>query len=266
MPKDWDDEYANSPHIPGAEAIRARFAPDAAAFRAGAAARLDVPYGTGARERFDLFLPQGTPKGLAVYIHGGYWMMSDKSEWSHFAAGCVARGFALAMPTYELAPAARLASIARQVASSIGAAAGEIAGPIVITGHSAGGQLAARLMSGAPLLPKPVLSRVRRVVAISGLFDLRPLMRTRMNETLKIDLAEAHAESPALLEPLEGPVFVAWIGGIERPEFMRQAALIANVWSGFDVRREHRWRPGATISTSRALKDPESDLVAALVG
>lgn len=266
MAKDWDDEYANSPHIPGAEAIRARFAPDAAAFRAAASARLDIPYGGGAREKFDLFLPQATPKGLAVYIHGGYWMMSGKSEWSHFAAGCVARGYAVALPSYDLAPGARIGAIARQAAAAICAAAAEVAGPICVTGHSAGGHLAARLIAGAPLLPEPVMARVRRVVAISGIFDLRPLMRTAMNETLKLDLAEARAESPALLEPLPGPDFVAWAGGAERPEFLRQTALIANVWSGFDLSARAHIAPGRHhFDVIDALKDPGSGLLAALL-
>jgi arylformamidase len=39
-------------------------------------------------------------------------------------------------------------------------------------------------------------------MSISGVHDLRPMLRTAMNQSLKIDMAEAHAESPALLEPV----------------------------------------------------------------
>ncbi len=267
MPKDWDDAYANSAHIPGAEAIAAAWAPDAAAFRAKARARLDVPYGPGAREKFDLFLPKGAQRGLVVFIHGGYWMQFDKSSWSHFAAGPAERGFACAVPSYDLAPAARIGAIARQAAAAIVAAAREAAGPVVLTGHSAGGHLVARMMCGAPLLPVGVFARVRRVVAISGLFDLRPFMRTKMNETLKIDLAETHAESPALLEPIAGPELVAWVGERERPEFRRQSALIANVWSGFDVAAREVVAPGRHhFDVIDPLRDPASALVETLVG
>lgn len=267
MPRDWDDAYANSAHIPGAETIAAAWAPDAAAYRAKAHARLDVPYGPGARQKFDLFLPEGVPKGLVVFIHGGYWMLFDKSSWSHFATGPLERGFACAVPSYELAPAARVGAIARQMAAAIVAAAREVAGPIFLTGHSAGGHLAARMMCGTPLLPAEVFARVKRVVAISGLFDLRPFMRTKMNESLKLDLAETRAESPALLEPIAGSDFVAWVGENERPEFRRQSALIANAWSGFDVAAREAIAPGRHhFDVIDPMRDPASALVEALVG
>lgn len=57
-------------------------------------------------------------------------------------------------------------------------------------------------------------------------------MRTAMNETLRIDEAEALAESPVLLRPIEGICLTCWVGGAERAEFVRQNALLANIWTG----------------------------------
>ncbi|MBP0645243.1 hypothetical protein J8J17_25980, partial [Mycobacterium tuberculosis] len=74
----------------------------------------------------------------------------------------------------------------------------------------------------------------RKTVPISALGDLRPLMKTRMNETFHLDAVEARLESPALLEPQEGIDVTAWVGGAERPEFVRQSTLLANIWSGFE--------------------------------
>ena len=45
-------------------------------------------------------------------------------------------------------------------------------------------------------------------------------------------MREARGESPALLEPIFGTRLVAWVGADERPEFVRQNALLANVWTG----------------------------------
>ena len=77
-----------------------------------------------------------------------------------------------------------------------------------------------------------VRSRIAATLSISGLHDLRPLLRTAMNETLHMDAAEAASESPALLEPLPGTRLVCWTGAAERAEFRRQNALLANIWQG----------------------------------
>lgn len=267
MTKDWSDAYANSAHIPGAERILARLAPDGAAFRARAPGKTDIPYGPGARLKYDLFLPAGTPRGLVLFFHGGYWMESDKSSWSHLAAGPVKRGWAVAIPSYDLCPGVRIGEIVREAASAVAAAAGTVAGPLVLTGHSAGGHLAARLMCAPSPLDASITARLQRVVGISGLYDLRPLMATAMNKTLKLDLAEARAESPALLEPIAGPEFVAWVGEAERPEFRRQSALIANVWSGFDTPAQEVVAPGRHhFDVFTPLAQAHSPLVDALVG
>jgi len=77
-------------------------------------------------------------------------------------------------------------------------------------------------------VPK-VASRIRHVVSISGVHDLRPILRTGMNATLAIDEAEAQAESPALLRPKDNARITCWVGGGERAEFLRQSALLANI-------------------------------------
>ena len=182
-------------------------------------------------------MPEGAPKGLAVFVHGGYWMKFDKSSWTHFAEGARASGWAVALPSYTLAPEARLGAMVRQVAAAVTAAAGKVPGPIRLAGHSAGGHLVARMLcADAPL--GELTDRVERVLSISGLHDLRPLRRTAMNATLGIDAAEALAESPALLTPLEAAPLTAWVGGGERPEFIRQSRLIANVWEGLGAATE----------------------------
>jgi hypothetical protein len=81
-------------------------------------------------------------------------------------------------------------------------------------------------------LPDPLRRRIRHVVSISGLHDLRPLMNTAMNAALGIDEAEAAAQSPALLRPMEDARLTCWVGATERSEFIRQNALLANVWTG----------------------------------
>jgi arylformamidase len=233
---DWNDAYANGPNIPGGERWPQAWVAPAQAYRDELVgkdrARLDIGYGDLARNRFDLFLPEGEPRGLVVFVHGGFWRALDNSFWSHLARGSVERGYAVSMPSYTLCPDVRIADITREVAAAIARAAAMIEGPLLLTGHSAGGHLVTRMISATSPLPDSVRARIRNTVSISGVHDLRPLMKTAMNGDLRIDDAEAQTESPALLRPLRGARLTCWVGGSERPEFLRQNALLANIWIG----------------------------------
>ncbi|MRX51627.1 alpha/beta hydrolase fold domain-containing protein [Paracoccus sp. S-4012] len=233
---DFTDAYANAPHIAGGDRWPDEWVKPAADYRAAMTAagrfRGGISYGPHERHALDLFLPDGAPRGLVVFIHGGYWKSLDRSYWSHFAYGAVQRGFAVAMPSYQLCPEVRITDIGRQIAAAIACAAGEVPGQIAVTGHSAGGHLTARMVSSGTPLPAAVLDRIRVAVPISGLHDLRPLMRSELNADLRVDEAEALAESPALLRPVGHARICAWVGGAERSEFLRQNELLANVWTG----------------------------------
>ena len=137
---DYDDAYANGAHIAGAADYPPRWTALAAAFRdklsTAGRARLDLEYGPASSNRLDLFLPEGSAKGLAVFVHGGYWKAFDKSYWSHLATGPLAHGFAVAMPSYTLCPENSISGIGREIAAAVTLAAQEVAGPIRLTGHS----------------------------------------------------------------------------------------------------------------------------------
>jgi hypothetical protein len=233
---DWDNAYANAPNIPNGDQWPARWAAMAQAFRermvSQGRAQLDQVYGAGSRQRFDLFWPACEAKGLVVVVHGGFWMRFDKSMWSHLAAGCVEMGFAVAVPSYTLCPEVRIRDISREIAQAIVQTAARVAGPIHLVGHSAGGHLVTRMVTTTTPLPEEVGARIGETLSISGLHDLRPLMRTALNTTLKIDETEALEESPALLQPRTGVRLTCWVGASERAEFIRQNALLGNVWTG----------------------------------
>lgn len=245
---DFDAAYDNSGAVSGAGDFVPRWEREAAAFRSALSARrrsqIDLAYGAHERQRLDLFHPEGEARGLVVFVHGGYWKALDKSVWSHLAKGAVEAGFAVAVPSYRLAPEARLAEIARDVALAIAQAAAQVAGPIRLVGHSAGGHLVARMIASGTPLSSGVLSRVDRVVPISGLHDLRPIRRTRMNDTLRIDAPEALGESPALLEPAHGCPVHAVVGAGELPELRRQTFALASSWAGLGAPVEAAEIPG----------------------
>ncbi|WP_348520792.1 alpha/beta hydrolase [Algicella marina] len=267
--RDWDDAYANRDHIPGADDFVRRWPEEAAAFRAalGERAELDLAYGEKPRQVMDLFRPEGQHLGLLVFVHGGYWRMFDKSNWSHFAEGALASGWAVAMPSYTLAPEARISQITQEVTAAVEAAAGLVQGPVRLAGHSAGGHLVTRLVCRDSCLSEDVLERLERVTSISGVHDLRPMLRLAMNADLRLDAAESRAESPVLREPLEDVRVMAWVGADERPEFVRQTTLLANIWTGLgaemaqvkDAGRHH-------FDVIDGLREADSPLMQAVLG
>jgi acetyl esterase/lipase len=227
----------------------------------------DLRYGANPRCTWDRFEPAGNPLGTLVFIHGGYWMRFDKSFFSHLAAGALARGWTVAMPQYPLCPEVHIRDITRHVGDAVATIAAETHGPIALAGHSAGGHLAARMICADSPLPGPVGERVRAVVPISGVHDLRPMLRTQHNDTLHLDEAEAVAESPALLRPAADCPVTCWVGANERSEFVRQNALLANIWRGLGARTHCVEEPDRHhFSIVEGLTDPDHPLTRTLVG
>ncbi|KIN77597.1 alpha/beta hydrolase [Sulfitobacter mediterraneus] len=235
---DWDDAFNNMGHVEGSDALPGLWAGQAAAYRETVRVDTDLAYGPSVREKFDLIWPVDSPKGLVVFVHGGFWMRLDKSYWSHLAEGARAQGWAVAIPSYTLTPEARISEITKQIGTAIEAAASLVEGPIRLMGHSAGGHLVTRMTCDNTPLSGAILARIVHVLSISGLHDLRPLRHTAMNDTLHLTTKEATAESPALLVPVPGSQISVCVGGGERPEFIRQARLLDIIWNGLDAKIE----------------------------
>ncbi len=251
-------EYNNRAKVPGHPAIIARWQADAAAFRAGwTQAESGVAYGPTERTRLDLFWPnERRDARIALFIHGGYWQGMDRAFSSHLARGLLAHGVAVAMPSYDLCPHVPMELIVEQLRVCAGFLARRHAKPVLAMGHSAGGHLAAMIMGadwaerGIPEHPAP------NALAISGLFDLAPLVRTSINRPLRMDAASARALSPVLL-PAPGGRIHTVVGGREGREYERQSRAIATAWGGtWEVLPDH---DHFTIVSE--LANPESGVV-----
>jgi acetyl esterase/lipase len=267
---DWDDAYANGINIPQGDRWPGAWAEPARQYReemeATGQAKLGLTYGDRPRNTFDLFLPAADPLGLVVFVHGGFWIGLDNSYWSHLARGAVETGYAVAIPTYTLAPENRISGITQEIGKAIEAAAGIVSGPIRLTGHSAGGHLVTRMVSATSPLPQEIRGRIVNVVSISGVHDLRPLINTKMNEKQRIDVEEAYRESPVLLEPLVRSRVTCWVGAGERSEFIRQNALLANIWKGLGAETDCVEEPDRHhFNILDGLADPHHPLTEALL-
>ncbi|MEL7256712.1 MAG: alpha/beta hydrolase [Pseudomonadota bacterium] len=255
-----DDAYDNVGYIPNAMSYPPSWSEKAAAYReslkAEGRAELDIRYGDTERQAFDLFHPKGAPQGTMVFVHGGYWRRFDRSYWSHFAAGALAKGFSVAMPSYDLCPDVRIADITQQIARAVEIIAEHGSSPMVLTGHSAGGHLVSRMCEPGRL-SDTTANQVARIIPISPVSDLRPLLRTSMNELFHLTEDSAAAESPVLMtNRLPIPVSV-WVGANERPAFLDQARWQSEAWSC-----PLHIAPGKHhFDVIDALTDPDSDMM-----
>jgi hypothetical protein len=235
-PADPDDAYENRIHIPDADRHLAAWPKDAATFRRSfAGANLNLAYGSSKRTHYDLFTPKGGIEaacGLAAFVHGGYWLALSKDDFSHMAAGLLARGWAVAILGYTLAPQARIADITQEIAAAVTSLGKTGTGPIRLVGHSAGGHLVSRMMCDDINLGAAAMGRLDRILSVSGLHDLRPLQGLAKNELWRLDDKESRAESPLLRTPRPGIDLVCLAGADERPEFIRQNAILPLAWQG----------------------------------
>ncbi|KAB7613341.1 alpha/beta hydrolase [Amylibacter sp. SFDW26] len=266
--KDWDDEFDNVGHVPNALGFFDIWCGRAAAFRnTHTKAEINQPYGDMERQKFDMFWPEGTPKGLVVFIHGGYWKRLDRSYFSDLAAGPLAHGWAVAMPSYTLAPNAYIHEMTFEIAHAVTAAAKRIEGPIRLIGHSAGGHLATRMMCKDTSLDASIISRIENVVSVSGVHDLRNLCHTELNEVLRLSTEEAISESPYLQTPLSNIPLNCWVGADERPEFISQTKILHEKWSELGVDTKLMIEPTMHhFTVVDGLKDMNSEMVKALLG
>ena len=143
---DYETEYNNRARVPENPAIIAGWSRDAKAYREAHQARHKViSYGAGERNRIDLFSGDGAGP-IVVFIHGGYWQALDGSFFSHLAGGLNAHGIDVAVPSYDLCPAVSIAEIIGEMRTASRELA-KLGRPLVVSGHSAGGHLAACMLA-----------------------------------------------------------------------------------------------------------------------
>jgi acetyl esterase/lipase len=223
-----DAAYNNSLAVTDSAARMADFQARSAALRAAHPDLLDLRYGPAERNRIDYFAAAGRGPVL-VFIHGGYWQMRAKEDFSFLAKGLLPHGIHVAMPGYTLAPAISLSGIVAELRAAIAWLAPRVEAyggdpqRIFVAGWSAGGHLAA--MS----LAEPA---VKGALSISGIFDLTPIKLNYLNDKLKLDDTEVRALSPLFdAAPPDKPLMLA-CGGAELPELQRQSAEFAAMRRG----------------------------------
>jgi arylformamidase len=260
---DFEAEYNNRARVPEHPGIIAGWKESAAAYRASHKhSELGLAYGPSARQTVDLFWPDASRDApLALFIHGGYWQALDPSHFSHLARAANLNGVAFAVVGYDLCPQVSVADIVNQVRAAAIYLWRRHQRPLVASGHSAGGHLTACLLAtdwkalGVPdgLVPSGL--------AISGLFELEPIVPTTINSALKLDPQEARRLSPRFWPVAEGRTLDAWVGGAESREYLRQSRSVAEAWRLKGVETAYREVAGANhFTVLEPMSDPTSEI------
>lgn len=263
---DLEAEYNNRARVPEHLAMQMRWTSASLATRSVLTVEADQPYGAGERQRYDLFVASKRDEivPLVLYIHGGYWQRGDRKDFSFAVRELVQRGIDVAVPSYTLCPITTVPKIIAELRSCVRTLWERFGRRPAAAGHSAGGHLAAALLatdwSREPGVPADL---VRCAYAISGVFELEPLIATSMNEALRLTPAMAREASPILWPPPpKDRVFVAAVGRDESQEFLRQSLDIVAAWSKAGVKAECVVVPGVNhFSIVDELARPESAMV-----
>lgn len=241
----YNAQYNARATVPDHAAIFARWAAEGAAARRAAPAYCDLVYGPAPAERLDYFPAENRGAPLLVFLHGGFWRALDKNDFAWMAAPFNARGVAVAVVNYGLAPATPMEEIVRQClrasdwlwhhAGTLGFARERM----VVSGHSAGGHLGAMLLCAqwehwASDLPRALYCGA---VLVSGLYDLDPVMRSdTLNVDLRLTPERALALSPLFMPPAARVPVITAVGGRETDEFKRQTSIYREAWP--DLQRD----------------------------
>jgi arylformamidase len=250
-----DAEYNIRKRHPESPQHYSRYEADSAAARAALGGQIDLAYGDAPGETLDFFPAERPNAPLFLFIHGGYWRALDKRDFTFIAPPFVATGIAVALINYDLTPKVTVETIVAQTQRATSWTYDNAALPfdrrrLIVGGHSAGGHLTAMALAAEPKLP------IAAGIAISGIFDLVPLMKTNVNEQIALDEDRARALSPAHHPRPDRVPSLICVGGAETDGFIAQSrdyaaqlGQTAVVYPGLDH-----------YTIMSALADPASDL------
>ena len=145
-------------------------------------------YGEDPSQWGELFLPDvAAPKGVVVVIHGGYWRMFSKDDFSYIADNVTACGAIAAIIDYSFMPAVRFGEIIGQIAEALTwleANINSLGGDrnrLSISGHSAGAHLASFSFMKGTTTPQ-----IKGALLLSGIYDLKPLQSSFLEPLIGI--------------------------------------------------------------------------------
>jgi acetyl esterase/lipase len=239
-----DAAYDNNKAVANSPALIAARNEVSAKYRTAHASALDIPYGPRERTKIDLYPARDKSAPCLVFIHGGYWQRNSRDVFAMLVEGMAAHGWSVAIPGYTLTPEATLTEIVQEISLSLDWLASRgpshgIAGPVIVSGWSAGGHLTAMALTH-PL--------VAAGLAISGVYDLEPIRDTSLNIALKLTDKEIAELSPLKLPMVQKPLAIVY-GAAELPALVLDSQYLHDARKAVSAPGELVAIPGANHFT-----------------
>lgn len=234
-------QYNNRSAVPGFADYLADWSHRSENYRDRTTGHLNLNYGESARETLDIFPATKTLAPIHIFIHGGYWQALSKNSFSFVAEHINQQGECAIIVNYDLCPSVTVAEIISQIQKatrwilSNGDKFGGDIRHIQVTGHSAGAHLLAKLVTTNWAEEGFTHPPFHRLNALSGLFDLQPLVPTSINQALQLTAQTSKQVSPlfdSFPDQINSIEFNLLVGGLESDEYKKQSAQLIEAWGG----------------------------------
>ncbi|MDR6634618.1 arylformamidase [Phyllobacterium sp. 1468] len=237
------DPFRIRAHVQDFDTIIAEIVAASSATRHTLPMLADIAYGSDESETLDIFFPEGPRQArpVHIFIHGGYWRMFSKRDYSYVADTITRAGAIAVILDYALMPHVRLEVLvdqvrrARQWVRDHIARYGGDASRLTVSGHSAGAHLASFLFQ-----KQAESSGIAAALLLGGIYDLKPLQQSFLQAEIGLTDQEVAAFSPLSHSHDVHTNLVVAVGSEETPPFHQQAdAFTASLQrQGLNVSRE----------------------------
>ncbi|CAI5448005.1 unnamed protein product [Caenorhabditis angaria] len=154
---------------------------------------LDISYGSKPNKKIDLWGPKDS-KNLLIYFHGGYWAAGSRHDTAPILPCALKSGYTVAAMGYELATK-NIGSLPETISDAIQGTQyvlenfGDNFENIIVGGHSAGGHLAIRAVSGSENSKNS--NKIKGLLLFSGVYFVEELVETDIGRDISLTASDA---------------------------------------------------------------------------
>jgi len=229
----YNDAFNSAKLIPGAHRYLPGWKKKSKAFREmmgeQSKAQIDVAYDEETNLLMDVFSPGPYVEATVIFLYGGFWADYEKSLFSYLAMGPVLNNMRVIIPTLPKCPDATIPEINKAFVKFLKLVCRRFSGDILLVGQQSGAHVIGRSIIENEL-SETIAERIKHVLLISPITDLKPLLYTDKKNDLLLTDEIANSETLPDLNLAENMKVTIWVGADERPIYLEQAQQLATVW------------------------------------
>ncbi len=236
-----DNEYNNQAKVKNFKNFVLEWAALSATARDELPTTTTCIYDESSKQKLDIIYPTVPSQSVVpvqIFFHGGYWKALSREIFYFVSRSFADHGVATVIVDYELIPTIDMAELIRQCRQSVAyihqnaEELGLNSNEIHVSGHSAGGHIAAMcLATDWPNFQSGLPDQIiKSAVGVSGLYDLLPISKCFLQDDLKLSSMDVTGLSPThITAPKSGDMHFI-VGAAEGPEYINQSETLAKVW------------------------------------